>query len=96
MESSTGCETGKEESERKWAGSFLGRVMEDEEYVCNKYPNVSTHHQIQWDGIYISIMGIPGFRMISYLGYKAAWKAAKEFIDTGVQHACGRVVPKGR
>ena len=75
---------------------FLAPEPEDDKaWVKRRYPAANSlgYVQVQHDGLYFNIEGIPGFRLISYLGEKNAWKAAREFIETGVQHACGRVVP---
>jgi hypothetical protein len=67
--------------------------MTDMEFVKLHSPNACEgYHMVQYDGIYHAIMGIPGFRMISYLGNQTAWKAARVFIETGVQWACGSKV----
>ena len=68
--------------------------MTDKEFVKSRFPDaIEGGPQVQWDGVYYSIMGIPGFRMISDLGEGSAWKAARAFIETEVQMACGRKVP---
>jgi hypothetical protein len=69
--------------------------MTDEEFVKSRFPNADSngYPQVQWDGVYYNIRGIPGFRSVSYLGERAAWKAARVFIETGVQWACGIKVP---
>jgi hypothetical protein len=71
--------------------------MSDRDWVRRRFPEaIECHAWIQWDGVYYAIIGIPGFRIISYLGLDETWKAARVFIETGVQWACGRKVSDER